>query len=249
METPAYARRHVTYTVIQRVFAPFKRHLPVWAWDPIRRVATAVLTPALFSWRSGHLLSSLKCKAVTRNGEPLPWYTYPSIEFLKHRDYSDRSVLEFGAGQSTFWWAARARRVVAMEGDAQWFEIISLRKPGNVNLHVVSEKDPQSCVNDVIRVLREDYQDEKYDVVVIDGSYREEMIQIALNYVTSDGLIVCDDAESYGFVEGFKDTGFSRVDFFGYSPGVVLPHCTSVFFRSGTFAFSGKYPIPVIARE
>lgn len=239
----------MTQTVIQRAFAPFKRHLPVWVWDPIRRFATAILAPALFSWRSGHLLSSLRCKAVSRIGDPLPWYTYPSIDFLKHRNFADKSVLEFGAGQSTFWWAARARRVVAMEGDAQWFENISRSKPGNVDLHLVSEREAQSCVDDVTKILRENHQNAKYDVVVIDGLCREALIEIAMDYVSNDGLIICDDAESYGFFEGFQDTGLNRVDFFGFSPGVVLPHCTSVFFRSGAFAFSAKYTIPVIAHD
>ena len=75
------------------------------------------------------------------------------------------------------------------------------------------------------------------------------MIDTAAIVVTDTGIIICDNAEGYGFYEGFRGRGFHRVDFFGNAPGVVLPHCTSIFFRPGSFVFDPKYPIPVIARE
>src|SRR4051812_13882826 len=112
----------MTITRIQRSFSPFKTYLPKWAWQPIRALTTALCTPMLFSYQSGHFLSSLRMMAVAKNGAPLPWYSYPCIEFLKHRDYRDKVVLEFGGGQSTLWWAQRARRVVTLEGDQQWYE-------------------------------------------------------------------------------------------------------------------------------
>ena len=91
-------------------------------------------------------------------------------------------------------------------------------------------------------------QSSKYDVIVIDGLYRFEMIQVALSYMAKDGIIICDNAEGYDFYEGFKDTGMSRVDFFGNAPGVVLPHSTSIYFNPYSFAFKSIYPIPVIGK-
>merc|ERR1711966_531323 len=41
-------------------------------------------------------------------GEPLPLFSYPCIEYLDHLNLSSATVLEFGAGYSTFWWAKRA---------------------------------------------------------------------------------------------------------------------------------------------
>src|SRR5947207_2919580 len=109
-------------TVIQRSFAPFKTFLPGVVWKPIRALATAVLTPLWFSYKTGHCRSSFKMAAVNRRGEPLPWYTYPCIHFLEFRDFRDKTVLEFGAGQSTLWWSQRAAQVVAFEGDPAWHD-------------------------------------------------------------------------------------------------------------------------------
>ena len=105
---------------IHNAFAPVKRLFPQWLSNPIRNVVTAVLTPIRYSYRTGHFRSSLKMAAVTRHGDPLPWYTYPAIDFLKDRNYAGKTVLEFGGGQSTLWWATHAASVVTFEASAKW---------------------------------------------------------------------------------------------------------------------------------
>ena len=186
--------------------------------------------------------------AVSKTGDPLPWYTYPCIDFLKYRCYEGRTVLEFGAGQSTLWWAQRAKRVVAFEGNGVWLSKLKARAPSNVELHLVPVDSPSASVDAVNRVLSL-RSEPSFDVIVIDGLWRCELIDIAASVVTDTGIIICDNAEGYGFYEGFGRRDFHRVDFFGNAPGVVLPHCTSIFFRPGSFAFDSQYPIPVVARE
>src|SRR6266849_5474554 len=226
----------MTQTWIQKTFKPLKAYLPLWISNLIRAFGTALLTPILFSWRTGHFRSSFKMTPVSRSGDPLPWCTYPCIDFLKYRSYEDKTVLEFGAGQSTLWWAQRAKRVVAFEGDDLWLQKLKDRVPSNVELHLVSNNDPLSCVEAINRILS--FQSaSRFDVAVIDGLWRDQMIDIAVRILKNTGIIICDDAESFGFYDGFKGRDFYRVDFFGNAPGVVLPHCTSIFFRSGSFVF------------
>lgn len=233
---------------IQKAFSPFKRYLPQWLWNPVRSIITAFWTPILFSYRTGHFLSSFKMAAVSKKGQPLPWYTYPSIDFLTYRAYEDKIVLEFGGGQSTLWWAKRARHVVTLEGDEQWYEKIKHWMPENVSLYYVSMKSPADCICQVKEILAaEPYG--SYDVIIIDGLYRYEMIEIADGQLAETGLIICDNAEGYGFYDGFREREFSRVDFFGNAPGVILPHCTSIYFKPFSFAFNSRYTIPVIAKE
>jgi hypothetical protein len=202
----------------------------------------------LFSWRTGHFWSSFKRAAVSRSGEPLPWYTYPCIDFLKYRSYKGKTVLEFGAGQSTLWWAQRAGHVVAFEGDVTWYSKLEAKAPANVELLLVLADGPSACVEAVNRGLS-GRQESHFDVVVIDGLWRTHLIDIAARAVTDTGIIVCDDAEGYGFYEGFRGRDFQRVDFFGNAPAVVLPRCTSIFFRPRSFVFDPQYPIPVIAHD
>jgi hypothetical protein len=241
-------RTDMTQTVIQRSFAPLKKYLPGWLSNSIRSLVTAFLTPALFSYQTGHFLSSFKMAAVSKDGKPLPWYTYPSIDFLRYRTYEDKDVLEFGGGQSTLWWAQRARRVLTLEGDPAWYEKLKEKIPDNVSLHLTSLKNRETNISQVREILALN-PGSKYDVIIIDGLYRYEMIDIACGVLAEGGMIVCDNAEGYGFFEGFKDRGMSRVDFYGHAPGTVLPYSTSIYFLSHSFAFDAAIPIQVIAQE
>ena len=229
-------------TILQRSFAPVKRVVPRWLWSPVRRAATAVLMPIIYSYRTGHFRSSLAEAAYGQDGSPLPWYTYPAIDFLNSRTFAGRTVLEFGAGQSTLWWAKRADRVVSMEGDAGWHDRIRHQMPGNVDLRLIPMGSSEECVS-AVRAALADIAVARYDVVVIDGLYRRELVPTALEYLSDDGVVICDNAEGYGFYAAFRDLPVQRVDFIGNAPGVVLPHSTSFVFRPGAFVVDPRYPI------
>ncbi len=229
--------------MILKFIAFIKKITPGWFFNPIRSVGTAVLGPVLFAYHSGYLYSAFKMKSITKKGESIPWYTYPSIDFLKNRTYDKKKILEFGGGQSTLWWAKRAEKVVTFEGDQDWYDEIKGNMPNNVDLHYVSLESVDVNVSQVNEIL-DTKGIEKYDVIIIDGLNRYEMIEISLKYLADDGIIICDNSEGYNFYEGFKDSGLNRVDFFGNAPGVILPHSTSICFTPNSFVFGVKWPIP-----
>lgn len=82
----------------------------------------------------GYMRSVLEDQCVDREGKPIPWYTYPAIEQIDKWDVSGSEVLEYGAGNSTLWWAARARSVTSIESNEGWYERIRSRMPANCNL-------------------------------------------------------------------------------------------------------------------
>ncbi len=49
----------------------------------------------------GHLQTVRSKAAIDRTGRPVPWYTYPAIEYLKQFDFAETSVFEYGSGNST----------------------------------------------------------------------------------------------------------------------------------------------------
>ena len=237
-----------TPSILSKGYALFN-WMPRWASRPIHAIGVVLIGPFLTAYRTGYLRSAFKMAAVSRSGEPLPWYSYPCVDFLRFRDFSEKSVLEFGGGQSTLWWAKEARLVVTLEGDEAWYSDLVLRVPDNVRVHHVSMASRDTNVAAVQKILAE-VSREKYDVIVIDGLYRRELVPIALERLSEDGIIICDNAEGYGFFEAFRSSGLARVDFFGNSAGGVLPHATSIYFRlESCFAFDAKYPIPVWAEE
>lgn len=232
--------------MIHRVFAFLKRFLPDSITRPIRSIVTALLTPARFSVRSGHLRSCFKMAAVSRGGEPLPWYTYPMIDFLNARSFDGANVLEFGGGQSSVWWARQAERVVTFEGDDprfsprhEWYEKIAKMMPANVDLHEVSMESEDICTAQVREVL-DKTPIAKFDVIIIDGLYRRRMVDIAIERLDEAGIIIVDNAEGYGIYEAFLDSGMMKVEFYGYVPGVYLKSCTALYFRQNTSCVGAK---------
>lgn len=224
------------HTWIQRSFAPLKRRLPRPVSNAIRSTVTATFTPLHSFVRSGHFRSSFARKAVDRSGKPLPWYTYPAIDFLRSQaPFDSRRVLEFGSGQSSLWWAANGASVLALEDDAEWGGNVR----SAVDLRLVDGADCAKFIADARAIL----DGQVFDVIVVDGLFRAEAARLALGYLKPTGALICDNAEGYGFFEALSGARLSRVDFYGNAPGVILQHSTSVFFRDGCFLFENAKPI------
>jgi hypothetical protein len=109
--------------------------------------------------------------SVDKNGAPIPWYTYPTTEFLSHLNLSSFKVFEYGSGNSTLWWAARSKQVTSVEDDELWYKKIKcLLKSQNVEYRL--EKNPQKyftmATND-------------FEVFIVDGKYRRECLNHIVN--------------------------------------------------------------------
>lgn len=211
------------------------------AFRTMRKIGTAILTPVYFSLATGHFRGSIASKAVDARGKPLPWYTYPAIDFLSGVDFSGQSVLEFGAGQSTRWWAERAARVFSVEEDARWFEAVlkAVKSKANVEVHLAQES-LGFAATPIGRT---------FDVIVIDGGDRFLCAQASLKMLQPGGVIVLDNSEGFWGAEGtypiidlFEREGFMRVDFYGFAPAVPKRHCTSLFFRDDARIFRNLRP-------
>ncbi len=218
---------------------PFRRaadaahsRLPAVLWNVVRAAMTALATPLRFSAKTGHFRSSFAGAAVTANGRPLPWYTYPAIDFLTPRDFSGRSVLEFGGGQSTLWWQERARSVLTFESDPEWETRIAARRQPNLELHHMAIELPdEDCLAEIARRLG----GRKFDVIVLDGHLRRELVAVAFDHLAPGGAIVLDDAEGYDVQGEIHWRDCRRIDFFGFAPGVALRHCTSLVYAGDCF--------------
>ena len=232
-------------TIIQKAYSPFKKILPTPIVRWIRSISTAIITPVRFSLVTGHFLSSLKNVSVNKNGEHIPWYSYPAIDFILNKDFSTKRVLEFGAGQSTLWWSKKVKFIKSFEEDLVWYTKLKSKIYPNTELIYANLNPLENCLKIVTDNL---LNNEKFDIIIIDGLYRYELCEIAINNLAEGGVIIADNSEGlgYNFQKAFKNTGFSRVDFHGFSPGVVLRQGTSFFFKDSSFIFSNESPIDLI---
>ena len=226
---------------VNRAFAPFKR-LPKPLWVPVRRIAAAFGMPVLSSIRSGHFIASLAGKAMWGNGAPVPWYTIPCVQFLMSRNMSDLRVLEFGAGNSTLWWATKSTYVHAFDTNEEWANYVRSRTPQKVKVTQVSYSTDDECRSKVELALA---NEDPFDVVVIDGLSRPALVPVAVRWLGSGGALIWDNTERYPFFQLLRDSGLQRVDFYGYHHTAINPGCTSIYFRPGCPLFSSKVPIMV----
>ena len=126
---------------------------------------------------------------------------------------------------------------MAFESDERWYRYVASRAPRNVQVILVPES---------LEGVDQYIGSQQFDVVVIDGLDRFKAASIAITVVKAGGAIILDNSEGFWGPEGtypildlYRSKGFQRVDFYGYAPGVILPHCTSVFFRGECFLFRG----------
>jgi hypothetical protein len=215
-----------------------KKLLPSSLFKAVRAVTTGILTPFTFSYQTGHFRSSLKSRALDKSGKAIPWYTYPAIDFLRQKEMNEKSVLEFGSGQSTLWWAARVKTVSSFESDAAWFNYVVNQIPNNVTLTLTDDSAAE-----VPRLL----DTSKFDVIIVDGLDRLICARMSIAFLNEGGAVIVDNSEGYWGRDGeypiidfFRAEGFSRIDFYGYAPGVILPSCTSLFFRDSCFLLAGS---------
>ena len=67
----------------------------------------------------GQLNLILNNQCIDADGNELPWYTYPSIEFLNGIDLSNESILEYGSANSTIYWPQKSLKITSIEDNSQ----------------------------------------------------------------------------------------------------------------------------------
>ena len=177
---------------------------------------------------SGWRRSNLVGKPVDAAGDPIPWYTYGAVRFLERRLSQNLRVFEYGAGNSTLWYARRVARVVSVEHDADWARYIRDQAPANVDIVLRTTKDEYAA--EITRHA------EPFDLVVIDSlHWRVACARQAVTRLSAAGVVVWDNSDRADFQAGFRDMnlfpGFKELPFYGLGPCGGVMSTTSVLYR------------------
>ena len=184
---------------------------------------------AMILWFAyGHLKSVRTGSAIDAAGDPLPWYTYPAIEFLRQFDFSNSRVFEYGAGNSTLFWATRAAAVVSVEDEEGWYGRLRSLVPSNCTL--VYEPDLKRYPETINKFS------EPFDLIVVDGPARTrtrlKCARAAVQRLKPGGLIILDNAdwlpESARFL---RESDLLQIDMSGFIPIGAHTQTTSLFFH------------------
>jgi hypothetical protein len=106
----------------------------------------------------------------------MPWYTLPTLQWLKSINVSSWLVFEYGAGYSTIWWRLNCAGVVSVDTVELW------AKSMGANYFKDKTEYIQACKN---------YRG--YDCIIVDGQWREECIEFCLPFIKQGGYLIIDN--------------------------------------------------------
>lgn len=165
---------------------------------------------------------------VDENGNPIPWVTYSFIDFISGRIKKDHAIFEFGSGNSTWFYARHAGRVVSVEHDKGWYNKIQNSKPSNSQM-ILCDLKPDGDYSRM-PVL----SSQKFDIIIVDGRDRVNCCINCLGALNEGGVVVLDDSEREQYqpaVDFLISQGFRHLSFSGISPGLFYRKSTSVFYK------------------
>ena len=192
-------------------------------------------TVEIFQDAPGYLLEtgwlrSMSCRqAVDAEGFPIPWITYPALDFLKRKISGSMTVFEYGSGNSTLWWSRRVNRVVSCEHDKEWYAAMRSRMPANTTYLLRRAKGSSAYADEITNYV------DAFDILVIDGRDRINCARKGVGALHADGVILWDNSDREEYEPGYGllvELGFRRLDFWGMGPLSTRRWCTSFFYRA-----------------
>lgn len=184
-------------------------------------------TWGVISDKLGWKRSFLEGRPLDARGEPIPWYTYPAIEFIRSLNLDECRVFEYGSGNSSAFWASRAKEVIAVENDPQWAN--EVRSMNIANLTIITLEDKYEYIQTPLSTNK------IFDIVIIDGRYRKDCAEVAANITSNEGMIIFDNADWYPEAcELIRSRGWFQVDFSGLGPINPYAWTTSIFIKFNT---------------
>lgn len=176
---------------------------------------------------SGWLASVSVGRPVNSEMLPIPWLSYPAIDYLDTLVKRDWKVFEWGAGNSTLWWASKVQSVNSVEDNENWVKELQAKLPHNASvLYRQTQEDYVQAINS--------FEDGYFDVIVIDGSHRNCCAKESINKLSKSGIIIFDNSDGSQYSEGviyLTQQGLYRLDFWGLIPAYLYKNCTSLFLK------------------
>lgn len=144
------------------------------------------MTPELVEWQK-----------IAPNGLVYPWWTHPFLTLLDQLDLSHLTWLEFGGGRSTAWLRSRCKWVDTIEANADWASVAEREcaEHGLHNGHIFHYHDNLREGESVDRgIYLQMVPKKRYDVISVDGIFRNECLQLAINiFKGRGGLLIADN--------------------------------------------------------
>lgn len=167
----------------------------------------------------------------------MPFLSFRAISWLERIVGPGSHVFEFGTGGSSLFFARRAAHLVSTEHSGEWYEMagrlrdihglgnwtLILRTPEEAVPSRRDPADPSACVSafesgSFERYARsiDDYPDDEFDLVLVDGRARPSCVQHSMAKVKRGGYLLVDDCDRPYYASALRLlSGWQQTDLTG----------------------------------
>lgn len=152
-----------------------------------------------------------KQQSMLGDGQPIPMMSYALVEYLMGIDLSAFDILELGGGESTAFWASKAKSVTTLETNAEWAASLRQRNLPHTDIrHVEAEMLPAA-----IGALGH-----SFDAIIVDASAsRYAAAKASLPLLKPGGFILLDNADWYPNTTAMlRQADLIQMDFADFRP-------------------------------
>jgi len=219
--------------MVKSLAAILKRILPQSWFSKLylyRHIYKLITREEAYLVKTGYVNSVRKFKPVDKDDKPIPWMNYSFIDFLEPRLDKNLTVFEYGSGYSTLYLAERVKSVISIEYDETWFEKVKQdlsQKQNSTLFYYPSTEKYKTAIKD--------FEDQLFDIIIVDGRDRVECAYQALTYLSENGVLILDDSwrKKYSIIfDYFKDNGFKYLSISGLKAGGLKIEKTTIFYRT-----------------
>lgn len=166
----------------------------------------------LLNQNYNHDLTVKNKSTLKLNGQIIPWYTYPAIEYLNQYDFKGKKIFEWGSGNSSSFFAEKGvKKITSIEHDRSWYEKVKAELKSNQELIYSNLTEYPDQIKKY---------SERFDVIIIDGQRRFDCAKTAMGMLNDGGMIILDNSDwFYKSAELLKEKlNLIQVDFHGFGP-------------------------------
>lgn len=114
-------------------------------------------------------------------GIQYPWYTSGMLDVLDKMDLKGKRIFEYGVGRSTIWYRSKWAIVYGVDSNNEWATLTNT---------TFTENEAEYLLAPIIRTPIDDCV---FDLVIIDGLYRDDCTEYALQALKPGGMLIIDN--------------------------------------------------------
>lgn len=172
---------------------------------------------------NGYLKSLELNKPVNRAGKDIPWCTYSYTYFIEKKLSKGLRLFEYGCGHSTLFYSRLNLKCYGVEDN------INYAPKNNKNIKIYIKKNKKDYIEAI------SLSKIKFDIIIVDGKYRNECLYKAVEFLTEKGIIVLDNSDRVNLKKGITfliSNKFKQLDFKGITPQNFYESQTSIFYKN-----------------